>query len=310
MAELNVKELEKKLKQARISVLLKDKNSLSAALISGVSITSSFITDITPLKILLAFVGGAELQTLKKYWDRTGIVEEKVITAALENTENYKLCLEEYDKYITDIAELIKEVGINNSKDAVSYLHLLLTSGHFSKFHTHQYKKHQYESENLVRLSGARVLTGKTVCRHQASFITDVLNKLGYTAANMAVIATEYNPIKLARVKNLTYNHAVVSVLDKKGFYLFDPTNGLFSGKPTSISFKEPESILVSEYLRPNQEKPKYLVMNPNSNPLNRDIEENFKKIMTSPQERINKTQTELAQTKSEIIYRGNTQNQ
>ena len=102
----------------------------------------------------------------------------------------------------------------------------------------------------------------------------------------------------------------LVSVLDKKGFYLFDPTNGLFSGKPTSISFKEPESILVSEYLSPNQEKPKYLVMNPNSNPLNRDIEENFKKIMTSPQERINKTQTELAQTKSEIIYRGNTQNQ
>lgn len=307
MAEFDMLEYQKELKSSRLKRLLKNKKALIALGVMGANIPGVFINEFDYLQALSAFVIGFEIELLKREYQKLSYSEESMLILRLKETETFKLCCEEYDKYITSVASLIRDLKFPSSKDTLAYLQLLLSSGHFSKYHRHQYKLYPYEKVELLEICGARVLTGKSVCRHQSSFLVDVLNKLGYTAANMSVIATASDPIRLAKQKYKKWNHAVVSVSENNQMYLFDPTCGHFCARPTDISFEEIESVLVGQFVIPEK---KFLVMNPHSNQINTNHELEFQKIITSKPMVITSGEVEYLNNKAELVYRGNMHNQ
>lgn len=307
MSQLDVLELKKELKTTRPKRFLQDKKNILSLSIMAANIPIIFLSDFNIIQATGAFAVGLQIEQLKRAWKQLGIPEELVIETALRDTETYKICQAEYDKYIGKIAELIRPLNFPSSKEALAYLELLLISGHFSNYHHHKYKIPAYETMELMEICGARVLTGKSVCRHQSSFCVDVLNKLGYTASNMSVISTTNDPIKLAKNRHKTWNHSVVSVAEKGQMYLFDPTCGEFSSRPTNISFDEVESILVSQFVgRDNR----YLVMNPKLSAINTTHEEQFKKVITSKSMIISQGEVDYINNKAELVYKGNMHNQ
>lgn len=307
MAEMDIIKLEQELKKTRVKRLIKNKNSALSLAVLTASIPCIFLNEIDILRSLSAFMTGLEIQILTREWKKLVIPEEKIILEFLKKTETFKTCQEEYDKYITEVAKLIKNTGLTSSKEIIAYLHLLLTSGHFSKNFNHKYKIFAHEKMELVEICGARVLTGKSVCRHQSSFLVDVLNKLDITAANISVIQTSHDPIKLAKQKHKIWNHAVVSVKENGQMYLFDPTCGQYSSKPTAITSKDPISAIVSQYVMSEKQ---FLVMNPETNPLNVNHQEEFNSIINSRPMSISTGEVEYLRNKAELIYKGNSHNQ
>lgn len=246
---------------------------------------------------------------LKRYWKKEAIPETDKIIELLRSTKTYEECKKEYKTYITEVAKLIKNLNFPSSKDAIVYLQLLLETGHFSKYMNHKYKLFSEEKDYVLELCGAKVLSGTSVCRHQASFFTDVLNELGYTAATISVVATSHDPIKVA--KNFTkihWNHAVTGVSENGEMYLFDPTCGKFAAKPTDISIKEIEAIIVSQIVQEGNSK--YLIINPRSQIINFNRDQQLRTINTSKMMTISNGEYEFLKNKAELIYRGNAHTQ
>ena len=77
--------------------------------------------------------------------------------------------------------------------------------GYFSKQMNHQYKIFEHESEYLEELLGAKVATGTSVCRHMSSFMADVMNELGYTAANISCTINKEDPIKQLKKRKFCF---------------------------------------------------------------------------------------------------------
>ncbi len=231
------------------------------------------------------------------------------LTKALESTVTYYECEQEYNAYIKEIANFIKSFGFSSSIDCIAYIRLLLASGHFSENHIHIYKLFEYEKTEVMSLCGARVTTGKSVCRHQSSFIVDILTELGYESAVMSVVATkEKDPIKEATSKKISFNHAVVGVTEKNRLYLYDPTNGCYCALPKNIDPKKAIQHAVYEYVTLKRQ---YLIGNPNFQFLNHgDKEKTIKTIRNSTPRILTIEEIKLAEAKSELIYLGSMKKQ
>ena len=307
MSEINMLEYEEMLRKTRYKRLLKNKKALVSLGVLGANIYSLIISDYIFINVISAFIASLELQSLKASWSKLIVPEETILIEKIKSTETFKECYEEYNKYIEKVATLIRQLEFTSSKEAIAYLELLMTSGHFSKYHNHQYKIYKYHKPELKELSGARILTGKSVCRHQSSFFVDVLNTLGYPATNLSVIATSSNPIKLVKSHPTKWNHSVVSVAENNKMYIYDPTCGDFSAKPTDIPHNERESILVSQFVTSEKN---YLVINPSSSQLNKEPANHFYGIIASPQMTITSGEVEYIKRKAELVYIGNSHNQ
>ncbi len=227
----------------------------------------------------------------------------------LKSTDTYQRCRYEYTTYIKEIAKLIKSFSFTSSIDCVAYLRLLLASGHFSNNHIHLYKIFKYEKPEIMSLCGARVTTGKSVCRHQSSFMVDILTELGYQSAVISVVAAKTdNPIKEAKEKKISYNHAVVGITEDNSLYLFDPTNGLYSGLPRTIDAKKAIEHAIFEYISTGRQ---YLISNPNISILNHgDKEKTIEAIRNSIPRILTAEDTKLATSKAELIYLGSMKKQ
>ncbi len=236
----------------------------------------------------------------KKYPFRT-------LADVLRTTEEFKKCLIEYDSYIKDVAGLIRTFGFKSSKDVVAYLHLLLASGHFSKNHFHIYKIFKYEKTEIMEICGARVLSGESVCRHQSAFMVDVLNELGYSAAIISCLATSDNPITESRNKVKQWNHAVVGISENSRMYLFDPTNGLYSGLPTHISKQDAIKNRICQYI---STRPNFLLINPNSDFINVKDNQPVLTILDSFPMTLTSEDVRFSKSKAELIYQGSTKKQ
>lgn len=308
MQEIDILELSKDLKKTRYQRLLHNKHAISSGCIIAANTISLCISDYALLKALFCLTIGFEASQIRRQWLKENYNEEEQIADILKKSQTYIDCKSEYNFYIEEVAKLIKRVGLTSSKETIIYLQTLLDSGHFSKYMRHQYKRYQNEKDYLVDILGARVLSGTSVCRHMSSFTRDVMNCLGYTAANISAVSTTSNPVKIAQKDNVEWNHSVTAVTENGKMYLFDPTCGMFSSLPKDISFTEPESVKVSQFVIPGPSK--YLVMNPNSKILNPDSEKELQRIFTSKQDNISFDEYMFYKTKAEIIYHGNIHNQ
>ncbi len=305
MDKINVLLLQDEIKKTRFKILLKDPYFVLALSAILVNIPSVLITNISIIRFIASFTIAFETMVIKDQIRNLKNIEQQALKTSLQGTTTYKECKEEYKRYIEEVAKLIKKAGLASSKEIIVYIEMLMTSGYFSENHEHIYHNYQYEYIDMVEVAGARVLTGKSVCRHQSTFIVDVLNSLGYHASNMSVIATPYNPVKLAKTKHKRWNHSVLGIADQGEMYLFDPTSKTFCAKPTNIDFSEIESILVSEYISPKQN---YLVMNPHLSDLNNGHERNFYQILSLRQAQITQEESDEVRRKITEVVKDNEQ--
>lgn len=277
MEQIDVQDFEKELKKTRIKRMLKNKRVIYSVAISIAQLSSIILNDISFFKVFGGVVIGFEFSLLKRYWKREKIEEETQTTSMLRTTTTYNEILNEYKNYIKDIATLIKSTDLNSSKESVVYLHALMELGYFSKLMNHQYKTYNYEEEYLEELLGAKVTTGTSVCRHMSSFMADVMNELGYTAANITCTINSKDPIKRLKKGNIQLDHAVLAVEEKGEKFLFDATNGDFITAPVDLDSTKIETTLISEYVIPNEKR--YLIICPKINMLNFGREQQCEKI-------------------------------
>lgn len=275
MEQIDVIQYEKDLKKQRLKRLMKNKQALSAAFIGAAQIPSIIFNDMTFFKVFGGAVIGLEFSLLRRYWKREKVTEETQTIEMLRTTTTYKELMDEYQKYIKDVAKLVKYVGLPSAKENVVYIHALMELGYFAKQMDHKYKLFKNEREYLEELIGAKVVTGTSVCRHMSSFMVDVLNELGYTAANISCTPHDEDPVKRIQKGNVILDHSVVGVADKGTKFLFDATNGNFAATPVNFDFTEIESIHVSQFVI--QDRTKYLIVCPKLDTLNFGREEQCK---------------------------------
>ena len=195
----------------------------------------------------------------------------------LRTTTVYYELLNEYQNFILDVASLVKNTDLSTPKEIVLYLYNLIECGFLSQNNNHQYKKFSYEREKLLELCGARVATGTSVCRHSSTFIVDVMNQLGYTAANVSCRSVDES---LIDKRKIIFNHCVLAVSENNSKFLFDTTSGDFIAKSRNLDWKDLESFEVMEYVLPILKQ--YLIINPNMASINFGRKEQCQKIMDS----------------------------
>ena len=118
----------------------------------------------------------------------------------ISNSEEYQELVDLYDTYITYLADFLKSIDISESMDVAFAYKALLSHGMLS---TEKYNYHIFKNDKFDKISeiyGSRVFTGKAVCRHISSFLTDLINKMDGCAAN--VICNVYNTKEFSESKN------------------------------------------------------------------------------------------------------------
>lgn len=308
MEQIDVIQYEKDLKKQRLKRLMHNKQALSAAFIGVAQIPSIIFNDMTFFKVFGGAVIGLEFSLLRRYWKRERLVEETQTMDMLRTTTTYNELLKEYQNYIKDVAKLLKMVGLKSAKENVVYIHGLMELGYFAKEMDHKYKLFKNERDYLSELCGAKVVTGTSVCRHMSSFIVDVMNEMGYTAANISCTVNDDDPVKRIQKGNVELDHAVVGVADQGSKFLFDATNGNFIATPVDFDFTEIESIHVSQFVIPD--KKKYLIVCPKMDTLNFGREEQCKIIGTTKLCKMSVYEVKYLREKIEKVLQGNMHNQ
>ncbi len=308
MEQIDVMQYEADLKKNRFKRLMHNKQAISAAAIGIAQIPSIFLNDLTFFKIFGGVVIGLEFSLLRRYWKRESIAEETQTIEMLRTTTTYNELMNEYKKYIKDVAKLVKFVGLESAKENVVYIHALMELGYFAKQMDHKYKIFKNERDYLSELCGAKVVTGTSVCRHMSSFIVDVMNEMGYTAANVSCTLNEDDPVKRIQKGNVELDHAVVAVADKGTKFLFDATNGNFVAIPVDFDFTELESIHVSQFVIPD--KKKYLIVCPIMSTLNFGREKQCEIIGTTKLCKMSIYEVKYLREKIEKVLQGNMPNQ
>jgi hypothetical protein len=308
MEQIDVIAYEKDLKKQRLKRLMKNKHALTAALCGIVQIPTILFNDLTFLKIFGGVTIGIEFSLLRNYWKRERIVEETQTVSMMRTTTTYKEMMEEYQKYIKDAAKLVKTACLPSVKENTVYLHALMELGYFSKQMKHQYKLFKHETDYLEEVLGAKVVTGTSVCRHMSSFMADVMNELGYTAANVSCTTNDNDPVKRIQKGNVELDHSVLAVADQESKFLFDATNGCFAALPVDFDFTEIESIHVAQFVLPTQKK--YLIVCPHMSTLNFNREKQCEIIGTTKLCKMTHHEVNYLRQKIEKVLNGNMPNQ
>lgn len=308
MEQIDVIQYEKDLKKQRLKRLMHNKQALSAAFIGVAQIPSIILNDMTFFKVFGGAIIGIEFSLLRRYWKRESIVEATQTVEMLRTTTTYKELMDEYQKYITDVAKLVKTACLTTAKENAVYLHALMELGYFSKQMNHKYKLFEYEKDYLEEALGAKIVTGTSVCRHMSSFMADVMNEIGYTAANVSCTTNDDDPVKRIQKGNVELDHSVLAVADQGTKFLFDATNGCFAATPIDFDFTEIESIHVSQFVLPTQKK--YLIVCPHMSTLNFNREKQCEIIKTTKLCKMTHHEVNYLRQKIEKVLNGNMHNQ
>ena len=166
------------------------------------------------------------------------------------NVINYKNNIEAYDEYINFIAYLVKCMSLpDNVISASTILSLITKEGVFSNNHK-LYVGNEILDE-LYGFLGINIIKGNAVCRHMASFQSDVLKKLNYMSEPLYCYLSNK---KTDDYDKKAANHSINLIEYNNCLYGFDGyNNGLFkfvSGKEMIELFKSaPHYIYYKPYM-------------------------------------------------------------
>ncbi len=266
MEQLDIIALEKELKKERFKNHLTNKRFMIETSIAVASLTAGALVESSISRMLFCFGGGTRLFTIKVLHEKILLEEKQKVIDIISESETYKELEKEYEAYIKDLANLIKIFGFKSAKEILLYLQFVMETGLLNPKFDHKYKIFKYEKDYFPELHGARVITGRCVCRHMSSLYSDILNELNYSSANIHCVATSDDPVKMIQKRKAKLNHCVTGVVDNGEKIIYDPTHGLFLTIPTGIDNKAEESMHVTEYIAPQSvsKEKKYLILSPN----------------------------------------------
>lgn len=194
---------------------------LSTILLSGTDIASP---------MLMGGLTGASIASCFTTLSNTIVKTRKFANGykreLLKQTDEYNECLSLYERYVDKIAEFIRYIGLTDSLDVGMIYMNLLYGGILSCTDSFDYHKYERDIDICPELWGARVSSGTGVCRHIASNLVDVYKELGFTASYLSVKGCDGSTksILVDRLLPTKPVHAVVSVGDRYGKYIIDPT--------------------------------------------------------------------------------------
>lgn len=112
------------------------------------------------------------------------LTDEKI--KKVMETEEYKEYASLYREYVNDIARMFNELGFKaDLSSCVAYV-FCLGKGIFSEDQVYKVGSFKESFDYFPRTLGARVATGVSCCRHNASLLSDIINEMGGTAATIS----------------------------------------------------------------------------------------------------------------------------
>lgn len=146
----------------------------------------------------------------------------------IRKKDTYKRLKECYQSYLEHLSVFFILQGIHNYKDVNLYYQELLDLGCLSYNKEYSYDSDMlsdlYRENECEELLGARVASGKAVCRHTSFELSDLQNKLGNQATNLIV-----KP-ETQRKSNIKKNalHCINVFYNDDGISFYDSTNRVF----------------------------------------------------------------------------------
>lgn len=136
------------------------------------------------------------------------------------DTDEFHEYRELYEEFVGDIAKFFSEMGISSDLRAALIYRICQEDGLFSKDRKVQFFAEDEKYDRFPDLMGARVATGSFCCRHSASLLTDIINKMGGIAADISVFRKNASDINL----KFDVNHLITGLVHDNQSVLFDPT--------------------------------------------------------------------------------------
>lgn len=133
-----------------------------------------------------------------------------------------------YDEFVSDIAKMYGDLGVEAGIDLAVAYQLCLESGIFSYDGTDKYALYEDDSDKFIALLGGRVTTGAHCCRHSASLFSDVSGKMPKGLSPKVSVYLGDDDKKRKKVPN----HLVSGLVHKNKKLLLDTTssfNNLFA---------------------------------------------------------------------------------
>ncbi len=266
MAEFNIIEYEEQQKKEHLKRLFQDRNFKLEGVTTLLYIASGAIFDSIFSRIWFGALAGLKIPAFKRINERVKSAEKDELIEIIRDSQTYKDLETEYQEYIKDLASLIRIFKFKTAKEIIIYLECLMESGFLSSTQEHKYYIYKNEKDYIPELYGAKVLTGACVCRHMSSFQVNMLNQLGYQAANISCHMTGEDPVKTIEKGKVKLDHSITGVVDNGEKVLYDPTHNLFATIPTGIDMKSEASLFISEYVLPENvhKDNRYLLLSPN----------------------------------------------
>ncbi len=281
---INLLELEENLKKNKISRFVNNKTNIAhfTSIIAAESVC--VMNDFNlPYTIIINLLVPILLRNLYKSWKQQDDIID-IIVKEIRQTSDYENCIKLYDEYIKRLAELIAAFNFKSAKEVVFYFDTLLTHGFLSSNFKNVYHSFEIDRNYIGETFGARVLSGKSVCRHTACLAADCLNALGYKAEMLSVKSTEdiNNFTQIKDLKKIIWNHGVVGIEEKSAKFLYDTTCSRLLGK-SDIASEELKEYIAKKTFSNN--KTHYLI-SPNQHSYSK-THNNLEKLMQLPLEKL-----------------------
>ncbi len=151
---------------------------------------------------------------------------------SLRQSDEYHQCINVYEKYLDDFSSFLKSLDITDSFEVALAYQYMLNNGLLSYSKKHGYDTYIAAGKaadiikkcELDELFGCRVATGRSVCRHMSSLLTDLENRVGNEAHNLYV--NKYHTTNEKEVDLTTdyVNHQMTILNEQDKYYIYCPT--------------------------------------------------------------------------------------
>lgn len=138
--------------------------------------------------------------------------------------DNYFLCLDKYQLYISKLATFLKKIGPISLIEMIFFVDLCYKNGYFSVTKKFQYHNFVYDEDELSDLLGARIIEGCGVCRHGSSFMADLFNKMGYSSAVLTTKGGSELELNNMSLLLKPSNHTVTYISDQNFNLIYNST--------------------------------------------------------------------------------------
>lgn len=186
-----------------------------------------------------------------------GLNQEEV-DSLIKNSEQYAECYELYTNYIKNIADFYRSIDKKTPPEIAAFFDVHLRLGMFNQdLKPQEFRIFKYNKDIFIAdILGSTVMTGTSVCRHNASLLTDILCFSGFKACNLPVHSFFLQELKnkSKHLDSLRPNHLITGIIENDENYIFDPTKHCFGFFSTveSLNGINPNYLIVSEKDNPS----------------------------------------------------------